>query len=115
MTDFQPFPEWAVTIPIGVGGKPRFVLNHVTRAGQNAAPEWPNIGTDGGYRVEIDAFPPFCGDFPMGIPGGTGSSFQDAMAMTAARCVNSIKAVVTAPEGYQTFLSLPPLGGKLAQ
>jgi hypothetical protein len=50
----------------------------------------------------------------MGLPGGTGSSFTDAMAMTAARCVNSIEAVVRAPSGYQTFLSLPPLGGRNA-
>lgn len=97
-----------------VSGKPLFTINHITRAGLDSAPAWPNIGTDGGYRVEIDGFPPFRGDFPMGLPGGTGSSFVDAMAMTAARLVNSIEAVVQSEPGYLTFINLPPLGGKYA-
>jgi hypothetical protein len=97
-----------------VDGNPTFVINHITRATADMAPDWESIGTDGGYRVEIDGFPPFRGDFPMGLPGGTGSSFSDAMAMTAARCVNSIEPVVAAPAGYQTFLGLGPLGGRHA-
>ena len=92
----------------------RFVINHVTRARHESAPDWPRIGTDGGYRVEIDGFPPLRADFPMGLPSGTGSTFADAMAMTAARCVNSIAAVVNAPVGYHNFLSLRPLGGEFA-
>jgi 2,4-diaminopentanoate dehydrogenase len=64
--------------------------------------------------VEIDGFPPLRADFPMGLPDGTGSTFADAMAMTAARCVNSIAAVVNAPVGYHNFLSLRPLGGEFA-
>jgi 2,4-diaminopentanoate dehydrogenase len=97
-----------------VEGNPKFVINHITRATADMAPDWESIGSDGGYRVEIDGFPPFRGDFPMGLPGGTGSSFSDAMAMTAARCVNSIEPVVHAPTGYQTFLALAPLGGRYA-
>jgi hypothetical protein len=104
--------RWALNAM--VNGEPRFVINHITRAGKDSAPDWPNIGTDGGYRVEIDGFPPFKGDFPMGLPGGSGSSFTDAMAMTAARCVNSIEAIINAEPGYKTFLQLPPLGGRFA-
>jgi 4-hydroxy-tetrahydrodipicolinate reductase len=96
-----------------VNGRPRFSINHVTRARWDCGPDWPNIGTDGGYRVEIDGFPPLRCDFPMALPGGTGSSFADAMAMTAARCVNAIEAVVEAPTGYLTFRELKPIGGKL--
>jgi hypothetical protein len=95
-----------------VNGHPLIVINHITRAGHDAAPEWLRIGTDGGYRIEIDGHPPFHGEFPMGLPGGTGSTFADAMAMTAARCVNSVETVVKGPVGYQTFLSLPMVGGK---
>ena len=94
-----------------VDGEPRFTLQKITRAGADAAPDWPSLGTDGGYRVVIDADPPFRGDFPMGLPGGRGSTFADAMAMTAARCVNAVPAVVAARSGYVTFLDLPPLGG----
>ena len=97
-----------------VAGQPRFVVNHVNRMGNDMAPDWPTVGSDGGYRIEIDAFPPLRADFPMGLPGGTGSSFADAMAMTAARCVNSIDAVVQAQPGYKTFLDLSPIGGKYA-
>ena len=48
----------------------------------------------------------------LGLPGGAGGSFADAMAMTAARCVNSVEAVVQATPGFKTFLDLPPLTGK---
>jgi 2,4-diaminopentanoate dehydrogenase len=97
-----------------VSHKPLFIVNHVTRIGQEMAPDWPRIGADGGYRVEIDSFPPFKGEFPMGRPGGTGSTFADAMAMTAGRCVNCIEAVVHWPPGYRSFRELSPLGGRYA-
>jgi 4-hydroxy-tetrahydrodipicolinate reductase len=95
-----------------VGGRPRFVVNHVTRLSNDMAPDWPRIGELGGYRIEIDGYPPFKGEFPMGLPGGSGSSFADAMIMTAARCVSSIDAIVQATPGYKTFLDLTPLAGK---
>jgi hypothetical protein len=95
-----------------VEGKVFAKLHHVTRASAEMAPDWPNIGTDGGYRIELDSFPPFRGDFPMGLPGGTGSSFMDAMAMTAARCINAIPTVVRAGPGMKTFLNLPVFGAR---
>ena len=95
-----------------VGGQPVFVINHVTRMRADIGQDWPTVGELGGYRVEIDSYPPFVGDFPMALPGGTGSSFADAMAMTAARCVNAIDAIVAATPGYKTFLDLKPLVGQ---
>jgi len=97
-----------------VSGRPMFLVNHVTRIGPDMGPDWPTLGRDGGYRVEIDSFPPFRGEFPMGLPGGTGTTLADAMAMTAGRCVNAIEPVVRAEAGYRTFLDLPPLGGRYA-
>lgn len=94
------------------GGRERFVINHVTRMGWEIAPDWPMLGKDGGYSIEIDAYPPLRADLPMALPGGTGSAFADVMAMTAARCVNSIEAVVTATPGYKTYLDLKSIGGK---
>ena len=87
-------------------------VNHVNRIGRHMAPEWPYIGADGGYRVEIDGFPPFVGEFPMGMPGGTGTTFEDAMAMTAARSVNAVPAVVGAAVGYRTHIDLPTASGR---
>jgi 4-hydroxy-tetrahydrodipicolinate reductase len=101
--------RWTLSAEVDDG--PRLELRKVTRASADAAPEWPSLGRDGGYRVEIDGDPPLRGDFPMGLPGGTGSTFADAMAMTAARCVNAVESVAAAAPGYATFLDLPPLGG----
>lgn len=97
-----------------VSGKPMFVNTHINRIGQAAAPEWPTIGRDGGYRIEIDAFPPFHGEFAMGAPGGTGSTLGDAMFMTAGRLVNVIESVVKARPGYVTFLDLSSTSGRYA-
>jgi 2,4-diaminopentanoate dehydrogenase len=93
-------------------GQERFVINHVTRMGWEMAPDWPMLGDDGGYRIEIDSYPPLRADLPMALPGGTGSAFADVMAMTAGRCVNSVEAVVTAEHGYKTYLDLFPVGGR---
>jgi 4-hydroxy-tetrahydrodipicolinate reductase len=95
-----------------VGDKELFVINHVTRMGAQMAPEWPTMGTDGGYRIEIDSYPPLTAELPMALPGGTGSAFADVMVMTAGRCVNTVEAVVRADQGYKTYLELPPVGGR---
>jgi hypothetical protein len=95
-----------------VGPEPRFSITHVSRAGIRMAPEWLRIGAHGGYAIEIDAFPSFRGEFPLGLPGGTGSSLGDAIAMTAARCVNAISSVVAAPPGHRTPNDLPLIGGR---
>ena len=78
----------------------------------NQTPDWPRIEPAGGYRIEIEGTNPMVATFQIGLPGGEGSSFVEAMAMTAARCVNSIEAVVQASPGFKTFLDLPPLTGK---
>ena len=95
-----------------VGGKPKIVLQHVNRLRDDMAPDWPRIEPAGGYRIEIEGTNPMVATFQIGLPGGEGSSFVEAMAMTAARCVNSIEAVVQASPGFKTFLDLPPLTGK---
>jgi 4-hydroxy-tetrahydrodipicolinate reductase len=91
-------------------GKTWVQLNHVNRLGPHAAPDWPSIGDAGGYRIEVDGFPPVRGDFPFGLPGGTGDGLKDAMAMTAGRLVNCIDAVVTAAPGHLTPNDLHLIG-----
>ena len=95
-----------------VDGRDRLSINHVNRMGSEMAPHWPNLGEQGGYRIEIDGFPPYRGDFPLALPGGTGYSLDDAVIMTAARCVNAIDAVVTADPGYRTVNDLPNFGAR---
>jgi hypothetical protein len=93
-----------------VDGRARIQTNHVNRLGPHAAPDWPSIGDAGGYRIEVDGFPSIRGDFPFGLPGGTRDGLKDAMAMTAARLVNSIDQVVRAAPGHLTPNDLPIIG-----
>jgi len=95
-----------------VGGKPKIVLQHVNRLRDDMAPDWPRVEPGGGYRCEIEGTNPIIATFQMWLPDGEGTSFVEAMAMTAARCVNSVEAVVQASPGFKTFLDLPPLTGK---
>jgi 2,4-diaminopentanoate dehydrogenase len=95
-----------------INGQDRIVLQHVNRLRADMAPDWPNVEPAGGYRIEIEGTNPLRADFQLGLPGSEGSSFADAMAMTAARCVNSVEAVIQASPGFKTFLDLPPLTGK---
>ena len=92
------------------GGQERLQLHHVNRMGANAAPDWPAVGETGGYRVEVDGFPPIKADFPFGLPGGTGDALEDGVSMAAARLINSIDAVVAAPPGHVTTNDLPLIG-----
>jgi 4-hydroxy-tetrahydrodipicolinate reductase len=95
-----------------VGGQPKIVLQHVNRLRDDMAPDWPRVDPSGGYRIEIAGTNPVRADFQLGLPGSEGNSFTDAMAMTAARCVNSVEAVVQGDIGFKTFYDLPPLTGK---
>jgi 4-hydroxy-tetrahydrodipicolinate reductase len=96
-----------------VAGEPRLVINHVNRMGPEMGPDWPRIAdAEGGYRIEVDGMPPYRGEFPLAQPGGTGYSLDDAVIMTAARCVNSIDAVVGAAPGYRTVNELPAFGAR---
>ncbi len=95
-----------------VAGQPRIVARHVSRIGAEMAPDWPQIGEKGGYRVEIDGRPPLRAELPLGLPGGTGTCVGDTVVMTAARCVNAIAAVVGARPGYRLLNSMPVIGGR---
>lgn len=95
-----------------VSGKPRIVIHHVSRVGPHMAPDWPRVGSYGGYGVEIDSTPRISVQIPIGMPGGTGDALGDAVLITAARVVNAIAAVVEAKPGYLTVADLPNFGGR---
>jgi hypothetical protein len=96
-----------------VRGRGAFTTSHVNRFGPHSAPEWPVIGHDGGYRIEITGSTPMVVDIPLGFAGGRGSALADAGEVTAVRLVNSIVPVIEASPGYKTFLDLAPLGSFL--
>lgn len=96
-----------------VDGQRAFTTSHVNRFGPDTGPQWPAIGHDGGYRIEIAGSTPMVVDIPLGLAGGRGSALADAGEVTAARLVNSIVPVIEASPGYKTFLDLAPLGSYL--
>ncbi|WP_375479758.1 hypothetical protein [uncultured Jatrophihabitans sp.] len=104
--------RWSLTAM--VDGHARIVNSHVGRIGADLAPDWPQIGSKGGYRIEIDGSPPLLAELPLGLDGGTGTCLGDAVLMTAARCVNSISTVLDAAAGYHLLNELPSFGGRHA-
>lgn len=90
-----------------VEGEPVIAVEHVNRMRGDLAPEWPNLEPGGGYRIEIEGSNPVRADFHLSLPGGSGHSFGDAMASTAARAVNSVATVCEAAPGVKTFFDLP--------
>ncbi|MWV27761.1 hypothetical protein [Aurantiacibacter rhizosphaerae] len=95
-------------------GKDVFGINHVTRIGPQAGPDFRNIGHDGGYAVHIAGYPPINAEFPFGYDEGTGRGWSDAMAMTSARLVNAVESIVDAEPGWRLFFETPRHGGRFA-
>lgn len=105
-----------------VGGKPTFVLDHVTRMRDDIAPDWPQphirippkdlgYGAASGrglYRVEIDGSPSMRCEFEMAEDH---DHDLGARIAGASRMVNAIPAVCAAPPGLLSALDLPLITG----
>jgi len=94
-----------------VGGKPRLVVEHVTRIDDECAPDWPSSTSPGGiHRVKVTGHPnlevTIHGTEP-GEPGAAGGG----NATAANRIVNAIPAVCAAAAGPLSVLDLPPITG----
>jgi hypothetical protein len=94
-----------------VGGKPLFVVEHVTRIDDECAPEWPSSTSPGGiHRVKVTGHPnlevTIHGTEP-GEPGAAGGG----NATAANRIVNALPAVCAAAAGPVSVLDLPPITG----
>ncbi|MCV7089278.1 NAD(P)H-dependent amine dehydrogenase family protein [Mycobacterium interjectum] len=105
-----------------VGGKPTFVLDHVTRMRDDIAPDWPQphiaippkdlgYGMASGrglYRVEIEGSPSMRCEFEMAEDH---DHDLGARIAGASRMVNAIPAVCAAPPGLLSALDLPLITG----
>jgi 2,4-diaminopentanoate dehydrogenase len=94
-----------------IDGRPRLVVEHVTRIDDDCAPEWPTSTAPGGiHRVCITGHPnldvTIHGTEPR-EPGAAGGG----NATAANRIVNAIPAVCDAPAGPLSVLDLPPITG----
>jgi 4-hydroxy-tetrahydrodipicolinate reductase len=92
-----------------VGGKPRIVVEHVTRLDDDLCPDWPQPVGEGGYRVVVTGTPSYQCDVQMTARPGQG---DPGVIGTAGRLVNAIPAVCAAPHGMLSALDLPLIGGK---
>ena len=105
-----------------VGGKPTFVLDHVTRMRDDIAPDWPHprisipakdlaYGPASGrglYRVQIEGSPSMRCEFEMAKDH---DHDLGARIAGASRMVNAIPAVCAAPPGLLSALDLPLITG----
>jgi 2,4-diaminopentanoate dehydrogenase len=92
-----------------VGGRPRIVVEHVTRLDDALCPDWPQPVGAGGYRVVVTGTPSYQCDVQMTARPGQG---DPGVIGTAGRIVNAIPAVCTALPGLLSVLDVPLVTGK---
>jgi 4-hydroxy-tetrahydrodipicolinate reductase len=93
-----------------VDGKPKIIVEHVTRLADDLAPEWPQPVGHSGYRVVVTGNPSYTCDVQM--MGDDGDHNTGGLVGTAARLVNAIPAVCAAPPGLLSVLDLPLVPGR---
>ena len=94
-----------------VDGEERVVLEHITRMGEESAPDWPrHPSPHGGYRVIIDGLPTYTVDIEM---HGRGNNMRGLTYATVMREINAIPAVIAAPPGMLSTLDLPLITGPM--
>ena len=91
-----------------VGGRPRLVVEHVTRMHDDLAPEWPR--GEGGYEVIIEGVPRMVCRLDM--EDEHGDHAVGGVVLTATRLVNAIPSVVEASPGFLSALDLPLITGR---
>ncbi|MDZ7379363.1 MAG: diacylglycerol kinase [candidate division KSB1 bacterium] len=95
-----------------VGGKPRIVVEHITRLRDDLAPHWPRGVGPGTYRVTIEGMPSLRCDLQVGFHSADHNI--DGCVATAMRLVNAIPALCQASPGVKTYLDLPLTPGRYA-
>jgi hypothetical protein len=90
-----------------VDGKPAIVMEHVNRLTMAAAPDWPvpPDGRPGVHRVVVTGHPGVEINAHVGL-AGVDHNLAGVVA-TAAKVVNAIEAVCTAPPGLVSLRDLP--------
>jgi hypothetical protein len=90
-----------------VDGRPALTIEHVTRIGRDAAPQWPS---GRGWKVTIDGSPSMALEARIATDGGDEN--DDACLGAAMHAVHAIAPVCAAPPGIRTFLDLPQIVGR---
>ena len=87
-----------------VGGKPRVIVEHVTRLRDDIAPEWPQAAGGGCYRIIIEGEPRIVSDVQ--LIGSDGDHNTGGLVATAMRLVNAIPNVCEAQPGLLSVLDV---------
>jgi hypothetical protein len=90
-----------------VDGEPAIVVEHVTRMGDEVAPDWPQ---GKGYRVTIEGEPKMTVSLDM--EDRHGDHAIGGVILTATRLVNAIPAVIAHAPGVLSPIDLPLVTGK---
>jgi 4-hydroxy-tetrahydrodipicolinate reductase len=93
-----------------VKGRPAIVVEHVTRLHDSLAPDWPQPGGHGSYRILIEGSPSMKCELELSGPDGDHNAA--GLTVTAMRLLNAIPAVCEAPPGLLSTLDLPLVTGR---
>jgi len=94
-----------------VGGRDVVSLDHVTRAREDLAPDWPRPLRGDAYRIVIDGEPRLECEFE--FSSHEGDHLAGGFTVTAMRAINAIPAVVAAEPGVRSVFDLPLIAGRL--
>jgi 4-hydroxy-tetrahydrodipicolinate reductase len=90
-----------------VDGEPALVVEHVTRMGDDVAPDWPQ---GKGYKLTIEGEPKMMVSLDM--EDRHGDHAVGGVILTATRLVNAIPVVIAHAPGVLSALDLPLVTGK---
>lgn len=119
--------ERTVTVPVGVfekgtqgalrfeiqgivGGKPKIVVEHITRIIDDIAPDWPRATGSGAHGVRITGKPNI--ELMIEPSDDDGDAVGGGNATAAARIINAIPAVCRAQPGLLDSLDIPAQAGR---
>jgi hypothetical protein len=85
-----------------IDGRPRIIVEHVTRLRDEDAPDWPK---GHGYRINIKGEPNV--DVEVAVSSDRGDHNHAGCLATAMHVLNAVPDVVEAEPGVLTFLDLP--------
>jgi len=96
-----------------VGGKPRIIIEHVNRIGNETAPEWPRCKLEENdcYRIILKGSPNITQETAF-RDEHTGSPPAGGCLSTGMRAIHAIPSVVAAKPGLLTVLDLPLIPGR---
>lgn len=93
-----------------IGGRPRIVVEHVTRITDDVAPDWPQVGSGSAHGVRIVGAPSLTVTVEAEDEAGERAGGGNATA--AARIVHAIPFVCDQPPGILDALAVPLPAGR---